>query len=111
MATCRIAKPQSIQLVGKQQLIAAQWRHGDRCVQRLKHRGEALVRGRQLFADAVGLCDVGHGGHPAGLYAFGIDKRRDIQACIKQRSVPPLDPHLNAARGVFAGHFFAQPQA
>ena len=29
MATCRIAKPQSIQLVGKQQLIAAQWRHGD----------------------------------------------------------------------------------
>ncbi len=53
-------------------------------------------------ADAVGLGDVGHGGHPPGVLAVGIDQRRDVQAGIKAGAVLALHPHLKAA-----GHSFA----
>jgi hypothetical protein len=48
-------------------------------------------RGRQLVADAVGLGDVGHRGHPAGLLAHGVDQRRHVHARVEQRAVLALD--------------------
>ena len=101
-------KPLAVQLVGKQQLVAAQGRHRDRRVQRLQHRGETLVRGRQLLAHPIGLGDVGHRSHPAGLRSHGIDQRRHIQAGIKHAAVAAFDAHLKAAGAELAGQFFFQ---
>ncbi|MPN13600.1 hypothetical protein SDC9_160922 [bioreactor metagenome] len=99
------AKPLAIQAVGKQQLGTAQGRHRHRCVQRLQHHGEAFVRRGELFADAVGLGDVGHRRHPAGLLALGIHQRRHIQTGVEQRSALALHACLKAAGHALAREF------
>ena len=57
------------------------------------------MRSRELFANFVGLGDVGHGGHPPGLLANGVNQRRDIQPCIKSTAVFTSDPNLKTTQG------------
>ncbi|CAM3914362.1 hypothetical protein ACAN107058_19800 [Paracidovorax anthurii] len=102
------AEPLAVELVGEEQLLAAQRRHRDRGIERFQHDGEALVRGGELLAHAVGLGDVGHRGHPAGLLAVGVDEGRDIEARVEQGAVPAPDPHLEAAHGLLAAQLVAQ---
>ena len=102
------AEPVAVHAVGEQQFLAAQWRHRDRGVQRLQHGGEALVGGGELQAHAVGLGDVGHRGHPAGVLAQGVDQRRHVQPGVEGAAVLALHAHLEA-RGLHgAGQFLAQ---
>ncbi len=103
------AEPQAVELVGEQQLLAADRRHRHRGVERLEHGSEALVRGRQLFADARGLGDVGHRGHPAGLVAARVDQRRDVQPRIEHAAVLALHAHLEAAGQGAAVQFLLEP--
>ena len=62
--------------------------HRHRRVQAPQHGGEALVRGRELVADALGLGDVGHRGHPAGLLA--ARHRSAARRTCGRRRVPSL---------------------
>ncbi|MDT4857534.1 hypothetical protein FQZ97_919600 [compost metagenome] len=73
LASC--AEPQAVHLVGEQHFVAAQRRHRHGRVQAFQHGGEALIGRREFLANALGLGDVGHRGHPAGLVALGIDQR------------------------------------
>ena len=98
MAGHLCAKPGAVQLVGKQHFFAAQRRHRYRRVKPFQHGREALVRIGQFFAHTLGLGDVGHRRHPAGLLAARIDQRRDIHACIKNGAALALDPDFKAAR-------------
>ena len=110
MPACLGAEPEAVQLVGKQQFVAAKRRHGNRRVQRFKHRGEALVRGRQLIPNPVRLGDVRHGGHPSALHTMGVDQGRDIESGVKQGSVLALHPKLHTAGQDLACQFFFQPR-
>ena len=91
------AEPQPVRAVGEQQFALRHRQHRHRRVQAFQHGGEALVRGRQLVADALGLGDVGHRGHPAGLLAARVDQRRDVHARVEQRAVLAHHAHLDAA--------------
>ena len=57
------------------------------------------MRSRELFANFVGLGDVGHGGHPPRLLPHCIYQWRDIQPCIKNAAVFTSDPNLKTAQG------------
>ena len=65
----------------------------------------------ELVADAVGLGDVGHRGHPAGLLAVGVDQGRNVQAGIEQLPFLRLHPHLDAPGTVLPLQFFLQAEA
>jgi hypothetical protein len=104
-----LTKPQSVKLVGKQQLLTTQGGHRHRGVQRFKHDGEALVRAGQLLPDAIGLRDVGHRRHPARLLASGIDQGRNVHSRIKQLAAFAFDPHLKACGRVLPADFLFQP--
>ena len=87
------AEPQAVRSVGEQQLALLDRQHRDRCLQAFEHGGEALVRGRELVADPLGLGDVGHRGHPSGLLATRIDQGRDVHPGVEQCAV--LSHHLD----------------
>ena len=61
-----------------------------------------------MLPDAIGLCDVRHRGHPASLFAIGIDQGRDVKSGIENAAVFAFDPDLKAARCLFAAKFFFQ---
>ncbi len=105
------AEPQPVGAVGEQQLALRHRQHRHRRVQPFQHGGEALVRGRQLVADALGLGDVGHRGHPAGLLAARVDQRRDVHARVEQRAVLAHHAHLDAAGRAAAAQLLLQQAA
>ena len=102
------AEPQAVGAVGEQQFALRHRQHRHRRVQPFQHGGEALVRGRKLVADALGLGDVGHRGHPAGLLAARVDQRRDIHARVEQRAVLAHHAHLDAAGRAAAAQLLLQ---
>jgi hypothetical protein len=102
------AEPQPVRTVGEQQFALRHRQHRHRRVQAFEHGGEALVRSRQLVADALGLGDVGHRGHPAGLLAARVDQRRDVHARVEQRAVLAHHAHLDAAGRAAAGQLLLQ---
>ena len=86
------AEHTAVGAVGEQQLQAVVGVGRDRngVVQAFEHRHEAFVRGGQRLADALGLGDVGHGGHPADLVAVGVQQRRHVHAGGEARAVAAL---------------------
>ena len=103
------AKPGAVKPVGKQQFFAAQGCDRYRSIQPFKYGGKTLVRGGQFLANAFGLGDVGHGGHPAGLLAVWINQRRHIHAGIKNLAVLALHAHLKSAGRGAAMQLVVQP--
>ena len=101
-------EPEAVQLVGKQQFVAAQRRDGDRCVQRLQHGSKTLIGSRQLFPNTVGFGDVRHRRHPASLCAARVNQWRYIQTGIEQAAVLAFHADLNTAGGRVARQFFVQ---
>ncbi len=50
-----------------------------------------------MLPDAIRLCDVRHRGHPASLFAIGIDQGRDVKSGIENAAVFAFNPDLKAA--------------
>ena len=61
--------------------------HGDGGVEAFEHGREALVRGGEFLARALGLGDVRHRRHPAGLAARAVDQRRHVEPRVEERAV------------------------
>ena len=57
------------------------------------------MRSRELFANFVGLGDVGHGGHPPGLLTHRINQGRDIQPGIKNTAIFSPNSNLKTTQG------------
>jgi UDP-3-O-[3-hydroxymyristoyl] glucosamine N-acyltransferase len=91
------AEPGAVHFVGKQHFLAAQGRHRHSRIQAFKYRGESLIRVRQLFPNALGLGDVSHRRHPAGLLAARVNQGRHVHARVKNAAVLAFDPHFKAA--------------
>lgn len=104
------AEHAAVGAVGEQQLQAVVGVGGDRdgVVQAFQHRHEALVRGGQGLADALGLGDVGHRRHPADLVAVGVQQRRHVHARREARAVAALGLDFQAAAGRLSGHQHVQ---
>ena len=102
------AEPEAVGAVGEQQLARLHREHRDGGVEALEHGGEALVRGGELVADALGLGDVGHRGHPAGLLALRVDQRRDVHPGVEHRAVLAHHLDLDAAGRALAAQLLLE---
>ena len=80
------AEHAAVGAVGEQQLqaVVGVGRDRDGVVRAFEHRHEAFVRGGQRLADALGLGDVGHGGHPADLVAVGSSSGDTYMRAVKR---------------------------
>ncbi|KAG1243909.1 hypothetical protein G6F65_022114 [Rhizopus arrhizus] len=100
------AEHAAVGAVGEQQFQAVMGvgRHRNGVVQAFQHRHEALVRGGERLADALGFGDVRHGRHPADLVAVGVQQRGHIHAGGEARTIAALRFDLQAATGRLARH-------
>ncbi|MNX96665.1 hypothetical protein D3C86_1289920 [compost metagenome] len=88
--------------VGEQQLGLVSGQHGHGGIQALQHGREAVVRGGQFLAGALGLGDVRHRTHPARMAAPAVHQRRDVHPCEEAAAVAAHHAHLVAGGGRLA---------